>query len=209
MSRLLLPLAGIVTFFLLSLVTVRTLKPRQPRLFFLGYAAMLLVVTAYAYVRLWPLRSLDDGAGLLVCLLLQTLMCLTMWNSFYSLLWGFSGGLMHDLYNEEDLRHVDRLVGSYERGPQRGAPNAAAALGTPQRGSRAGDPVRERGLDRILSRRLPNLDTGGYIKVHDEMLRLRWKGRIVALGTLATFKIFSLGMGGGVNRVRDASVSQK
>ena len=182
MSRLLLPLAGIVTFFLLSLVTVRTLKPRQPRLFFLGYAAMLLVVTAYAYVRLWPLRSLDDGAGLLVCLLLQTLMCLTMWNSFYSLLWGFSGGLMHDLYNEEGLRRVDRLVGSYER---------------------------ETGLDRILSRRLPNLEAGGYIEVHDEMLRLRWKGRIVALGTLATFKIFSLGMGGGVNRVRDASVSQK
>ena len=47
------------------------------------------------------------------CLLLQMLMCLTMWNSFYSLLWGFSGGLMHDLYNDEELRHVDRLVRSY------------------------------------------------------------------------------------------------
>ena len=44
MSRLLLPLAGIVIFFLLSLVTVRALKPRQPRLFFLGYAVLLLVV---------------------------------------------------------------------------------------------------------------------------------------------------------------------
>jgi hypothetical protein len=198
MSRLLLPLAGIVTFFLLSLVTVRTLKPRQPRLFFLGYAALLLVVAAYVYVRLWPLDSLDDAAGLLACLLLQTLMCLTMWNSFYSLLWGFSGGLMHDLYNEEGLRHVDALVGSYERGPQRGAPNAAAALGTPQRGSRAGDPEREAGLDRILSRRIPNLEAGGYIEVRDETLRLRWKGRIIALGTLAAFKTFSLGMGGGI-----------
>jgi hypothetical protein len=182
MSRLLLPLAGIVTFFLLSLVTVRTLKPRQPRLFFLGYAALLLVVTAYVYVRLWPLISLDDGVGLLACLLLQTLMCLTIWNSFYSLLWGFSGGLMHDLYNEESLRHVDRLVGSYER---------------------------EAGLDRILSRRLPNLETGGYIEMRDETLRLRWKGRVIALGTLAAFKTFSLGMGGGVNRLRDASASQK
>lgn len=171
MSRLLLPVAGIVTFFLLSLVTVRTLKPKQPRLFFLGYAVVLLVAAAYVYVRLWPLRSLDDGAGLLACLLLQALSCLTMWNSFYSLLWGFSGGLMHDLYNDESLRQVDRLVGSYER---------------------------DGGLDRILSRRLPNLEAGGYIDVRDGTLRLRWKGRVVALGTLAAFKTFSLGMGGGV-----------
>jgi hypothetical protein len=181
MIRLLLPLAGIVIFFLLSLVTVRILKPRQPRLFFLGYATLLLIVAAGVYVRLWPLASLDDGAGLLACLLLQTLMCLTMWNSFYSLLWGFSGGLMHDLYNEPDLRHVDRLVGSYER---------------------------EAGLDRILSRRLPNLEAGGYIEVRDATIRLQLKGRIVALGTLAAFRIFSLGMGGGVNRLRDASAGR-
>jgi hypothetical protein len=181
MIRLLLPLAGIVIFFLLSLVTVRILKPRQPRLFFLGYATLLLIVAAGVYVRLWPLTSLDDAAGLLACLLLPTLMCLTMWNSFYSLLWGFSGGLMHDLYNEPDLRHVDRLVGSYER---------------------------EAGLDRILSRRLPNLEAGGYIEVRDATIRLQLKGRIVALGTLAAFRIFSLGMGGGVKRLRDASAGR-
>ena len=191
MSRLLLPFAGIVAFFLLSLVTVRLVKPRQPRLFFLGYAALLLVVAAYAYIRLWPLNSLDDGAGLLGCLLLQTLICLTMWNAFYSLLWGFSGGLMHDLYKEENLRHVDRLIGSYERGPQRG------------------DAERGPGLNRILSRRLPNLEAGGYIEVRDETLRLRWKGRIIALGTLAAFRTFSLGMGGGINRLRDASAGQE
>ena len=126
MIRMLVPLAGIAVFFLLSLVTVRTWQPRQPRLFFLAYALLLLAAAAYVYVVIWPLESLDDGVGLLACLLLQLLMCLTMWNSFYSLLWGFSGGLMHDLYNEEDLRHVDRLVRSYERGP-----SAAAALGTP------------------------------------------------------------------------------
>lgn len=185
MSRLLLPLAGIVTFFLLSLVTVRVLKPRQPRLFFLGFASLLLVVAAYAYVRLWPLNSLDDGAGLLACLLLQTLMCLTMWNAFYSLLWGFSGGLMHDLYNDEHLRHVDRLIGSYERGPQRGLVGSN------------GD-AENIGLDRILSRRLPNLEAGGYIEVRDENIRLKGKGRIIALGTLAAFRAFSLGMGGGI-----------
>ena len=174
MLRLLVPLAGIVSFFLLSLVTVRALKPRQPRLFFLGYALLLLVVAAYVYTRLWPLDTLDDRAGLLCCLLLQMLMCLTMWNGFYSLLWGFSGGLMHDLYNddrEDGLRRVDRLVASYETAT---------------------------GVDRILARRLPNLEAGGYLELRDGMLRLKPKGRAIAIGTLAAFKVFSLGMGGGV-----------
>ena len=182
MSRLLLPLAGATTFFLLSLVTVRALKPRQPRLFFLGYAVLLLAVAAYVYLRRWPLRSLDDAAGLLACLLLQTLMCLTMWNSFYSLLWGFSGGLMHDLYNDPQLRSVDALVASYERAE---------------------------GLDRILSRRLPNLQAGGYIEVRDDTLRLRGKGRVIAWGTLAAFKTFSLGMGGGIKHLSDASAGHE
>src|SRR5512134_3038966 len=103
MLRLLVPLAGIISFFLLSLVTVRTLKPRQPRLFFLSYALLLLMAFAAIYLRFWPLETMDDMVGLASCLLLQTLMCLTMWNAFYSLLWGFSGGLMHDLYNDERL----------------------------------------------------------------------------------------------------------
>ncbi len=182
MIRLLLPLAGIVAFFLLSLLTVRILKPRQPRVFFLVYATLLLILAAFVYLRLWPLERLDDDIGLLTCLLVQALMCLTMWNSFYSLLWGFSGGLMHDLYNDPELRHVDRLVRSYQR---------------------------ESGLDRILARRLPNLELGGYVDCRDDTLRLRWKGRMIALGTLAAFKVFSLGMGGGVNRLHDASASRE
>jgi hypothetical protein len=98
-------------------------------------------------------------------------MCLTIWNTFYSLLWGFSGGLMHDLYNHEQVRDVGRLVGSY-RG--------------------------EGTIDRILGRRLPNLETGGYVELTDHELRLRPKGRVIALGTLVAFKLFSLGMGGGI-----------
>src|SRR5437588_6466901 len=148
MLRLLLPFAGIVAFFLLSLVTVRVLKPRQPRLFFLAYALLLLIVAVYIYVKAWPLNSMDDGAGLLACVLLQTLMCLTMWNAFYSLLWGFSGGLMDDLYSAPELRHVDRLVRSYER---------------------------DTGLDRILFRRLPNLEAGRDIEIRNRRLRARWE----------------------------------
>ena len=171
MIRLLLPLAGIIAFFLLSLMTVRLLRPKQPRRFFLVYAMLLQLAAAYVYVQIWPLDSLEASAGFVSCLLLQALMCLTMWNAFYSLLWGFSGGLMHDLYNRADLRHVDRLVRLYE-----------------------GDA----GLDRILARRLPNLAAGGYIDLRDDTLRLRWKGRVIAVGTLVAFRAFSLGMGGGI-----------
>jgi hypothetical protein len=170
--RLVLPLAGIVVFFLLSLVTVRLVKPRQPRLFFLGYAVALLPATAWTYVSFWPIAGAEDAAGLMACLLLQTLFCLTFWNGFYSLLWGFSGGLMFDLYNDPALRHTDRLVRSYE-----------------------GDVA---GTDRIMARRLPNLASGGYITIAGDTLRLRLKGRLIAIGTLAAFKVFSLGMGGGV-----------
>jgi hypothetical protein len=169
--RLWVPLAGSAAFFLLSLLTVRLLRPADPKRFFLGYATVLLLAAAYLYVRLWPLESMEALAGLVCCLLLQALICLTMWNSFYSLLWGFSGGLMHDLYNEDELRQVDRLVSSYQ------------GVG---------------GFDRILARRLPNLAAGGYIELREQTLRLRWKGRVIALGTLAAFKTFSLGMGGGV-----------
>ena len=171
MIRLFVPLAGTCVFFLLSLVTVRLLRPADPKRFFLRYATVLLIAAAYLYVRLWPLESMEALAGLVCCLLLQALIRLTMWNSFYSLLWGFSGGLMHDLYNEDELRHVDRLVRSYQ------------GVG---------------GLDRILARRLPNLAAGGYIELREQTLRLRWKGRVIAVGTLAAFKTFSLGMGGGV-----------
>jgi hypothetical protein len=171
MVRLLVPLAGIALFFLLSWATVRVLKPRRPRSFFLAYASLLLLASGSVYLRFWPLTNIDNAVGLLSVLLLQALMCVTMWNSFYSLLWGFSGGLMHDLYNREDLRHVERLIESYER---------------------------PTGLDRILSRRLPNLEVGGYLEVQDDTMRLRPKGRAIAWGTLAAFKVFSLGMGGGV-----------
>ncbi len=112
--------------------------------------------------------------GLVACLLLQALVCLTMWNAFYSLLWGFSGSLMYDLLQRRArCATVDRLVRSYQ----------------------GADPV----LDRILARRLPNLAARRLGRAcGTTTLRLRPKGRVIALGTLAAFKVFSLGMGGGV-----------
>ena len=124
-------------------------------------------------VRRWPLDDVVDVARLVVaCLLLQALACLTMWNAFYSLLWGFSGSMMYDVHNVARLRDRDRLVLSYQ----------------------GADPLR----DRILARRLPNLAGGGWVDLTRRDLRLRPKGRVLALGTLAAFKFFSLGMGGGV-----------
>lgn len=168
---MLLPIAGAVAFFLLSLVTVRIVRPREPRRFFLAYALALLAAAAAAYLWIWPLRTTEDALGLASGLLLQLLACLTMWNAFYSLLWGFSGSLMHDLYTDPSVRDRAALIRSY-----------------------AG----EGRVDRILARRLPNLQRGGWIDLHGEALTLRPKGRFMARGTLLAFKVFSLGMGGGV-----------
>jgi hypothetical protein len=169
--RLLLPLAGVAAFFVLSWATVRVLRPRDPKRFFLIYALALLVAAAVVYVSLWPLVTIEDVLGLASGLLFQLLVCLTMWNAFYSLLWGFSGSMIYDLFNDQSLRDRETLVRSY-----------------------AGDGV----VDRILARRLPNLVRGGWVESHGQTLRLRPKGRVLALGTLAAFKVFSLGMGGGV-----------
>jgi hypothetical protein len=169
--RLVLPLTGVSIFFALSWATVRLLRPREPRRFFLLYALLLLVGTAFTYVTLWPLARVDDALGLVACVLLQMLACLTLWNAFYSLLWGFSGSLMYDILDDPSLRDRERLIRSYE-----------------------GDGE----LDRIMARRLPNLVRGGWLERRADTLRLQPKGRILALGTLAAFKMFSLGMGGGI-----------
>ena len=171
MIRLLVPLAAVGVFFVCSWATVRFYRPREPRRFFLAYALLLLVATALVTVWLWPLEQVEDALGLTAALLLQLLACLTMWNAFYSLLWGFSGSLMHDVLNDSALRHRERLIRAYE-----------------------GDGE----LDRILARRVPNLVRGGWVESRGNTLHLRPKGRLMALGTLASFKVFSLGMGGGI-----------
>jgi hypothetical protein len=171
LTRLVVPLAAVGVFFVCSWATVRFYRPREPRRFFLAYALLLLVATAVVIARLWPIAQVEDVLGLTSSLLLQLLACLTMWNAFYSLLWGFSGSLMHDVFNDATLRHRERLIRSYE-----------------------GDG----GLDRILARRVPNLVRGGWVDSRGDTLRLRPKGRLMAFGTLVSFKVFSLGMGGGI-----------
>jgi hypothetical protein len=169
--RLLLPLTSVGVFFACSWATVRLLRPPEPRRYFLAYALLLLAAAAGIYAGRWPLRSIEDALGLASCLLLQLLACLTLWNAFYSLLWGFSGSLMYDLFNDTALRTEQRLIRSYEG---------------------------EDGVDRIMARRLPNLARGGWISLRGRTLRLTAKGRLLAIGTLAAFKFFALGMGGGV-----------
>ena len=95
MVRLIVPLAAVAIFFACSWTTVRFFHPREPRRFFLLYALLLLVATTVVILRYWPIVSEEDALGLLAALLLQLLACLTMWNAFYSLLWGFSGSLMN------------------------------------------------------------------------------------------------------------------
>jgi hypothetical protein len=169
--RLVAPLIASTIFFVLAIATVRLARPKTPRLFFLAYAALLLVVSGVVSEIVWPVTVLDDAIALAACLVLQLLACLTMWNAFYSLLWGFSGTMMYELYTNSALRDRERLIRSYERPGQ---------------------------LDRIMARRLPSLISGGWVKADGRVLRLLPKGRLIAIGTLISYKVFSLGMGGGV-----------
>jgi hypothetical protein len=171
MIRLLLPVAGTVVFFGLSFVTVRVFHPRDPKRFFLIYAVALAAASAAVYRHFWPMLRIEDAFGLAADTLLQLLACFTIWNSFYSLLWGFSGGLMYDLYNNPPLRARDALVRSYEGD---------------------GD------VDRMMARRLPNLTRGGWLTFDGRSLGLTLKGRAIARGTLLAYRFFSLGMGGGI-----------
>jgi len=170
--RLVIPAGGTVAFFALAWTTVRVIRPKEPRKFFLVYALALLPLAAWLSTRLWPVVLVDDAVLLAAELLLQLLACFTIWNSFYSILWGFSGSLMHDLVTDPAVRHRERLIASYEAG--------------------------EGGVDRMMARRLPNLVRGGWIDYERRTLTIRPKGRWIAMGTMAAYKVFSLGMGGGV-----------
>lgn len=171
MIRFVLPVLGVVVFFLLAFVTVRFFQPRDPKRFFLIYLLLIAAAQSAIYVRLWPLAALEDGLGLTACVLVQMLACFTLWNSFYSLLWGFSGGLMYDLVNDPALRDRERLIRSYEGD---------------------GD------VDRMMARRLPNMIAGGWLSRDGDRLQLSTKGRVIALGTIASYRAFSLGEGGGI-----------
>src|SRR5205823_5191203 len=132
---------------------------------------LLLVGDTLAYRVFWSIDRVEDALGLVTGLLLLLLACLTMWNAFYSLLWGFSGSLMHDLLADAELRDRERLIRSYEgEGP----------------------------IDRICGGRRPNLGRGGWGARGGDRLRLRPRGQVRGGGTPASFRVFSLGRGGGV-----------
>ena len=175
--RLLVPLAGVGVFFLLSLVDRSDLCNRASRSCFFS-------PTRVCCSRRPPSSTcgsgrsnrLDDGVGLLACLLLQALAVPDDVECVLQPAVGVLG--RHDArpHNDEDLRDVDRLVRSYQGSAEsRRAPTASW-----------------RGVCRTSAARRRTRAAG------TTTLRLRWKGRVLALGTLAAFKTFSLGMGGGV-----------
>jgi hypothetical protein len=170
-SRLVVPSAASALFVILSIATIRLFRPRQPRTVFFAYASVLLVVSGALLASVWPLDSPDDAIAAAACVTLQLLACLTIWNLFYSVLWGFSGTMLYELLTSAELRNRDRLVRSY-----------------------AGDGR----IHRMLARRLPNLARGGWISIEERTLCVRPKGRVVAFCTRVTFRLFSLGKGGGV-----------
>ncbi len=175
-------LLGVLLFLLyllLSWITVFFFRPRCPRHFFLLYWAVLSGLYIFCTTR---------GAGLpedqiqlaawFSGLIFYTVCCFTMWNSFYSILWGFSGGLLADFCANQDLCHVDSISQSYSK-----TKNLTDA---PQE------------MDRMLNRRIPGLIGGGYLKLEDGHFKVEPKGKTIAILTLVLYSIFALGKGGGI-----------
>src|SRR5262245_46459812 len=108
-----LPIAGTVAFLVLAIAIVRGCRPAQPRRWFLVLLLAMAVGVGVLFSAVHPVRDVNDAIAFTACVLLQALLSFTVWNTFYSILWGFSGGLCHDLLADERLRHVDRLVGAY------------------------------------------------------------------------------------------------
>ena len=109
MIRLLLPVAAIGVFFALSWATVFVFHPRDPKRFFLGYALLLLIATTVAYRALWRIARIERRARAGVRSAAAVSRLPDDVERVYSVLWGFSGSLMHDLFNEPPLRDRERL----------------------------------------------------------------------------------------------------
>lgn len=164
-------------------IVVFWLKPKVPRNYFLAllvlYGLVYLKVTAFSFSEASDLQI----TAWFSALIFYVLSCFTFWNSFYSVLWGFSGGMLADFCSDSKLLKVDEIVHFYE---------GAAGQSDDQ-------------MNRMLLRRLPSLETGGYIEKRDGQYRTLPKGNLLARITKFLYSFFALGKGGGISDDRELS----
>lgn len=161
-------------FFLLTLIYIRLKKNTRPRNIF--FFMMIIVLIAYyiSFLIFFDLDSSGRKFEFVANLFFLILCCLTTWNVFYSILWGFSGGIISDLYENKDIRTMEKVISLYD----------------PNDGSN---------MNRMMKRRVPNLTEGGYITFHEETLHLTFKGHFIAIFTSLLQTFFNLGLGGGIH----------
>lgn len=177
MAYLLLAFILFVIYFICSWAVVFFFSPKVPRnyflLFLLVFAAVYLFLTLPFSSEMTEVQLAAWFSGLVS----YVLVCFTMWNTFYSVLWGFSGGLLADFVSQNELRSVERIVAHY-RGPM--------------------DPNDVKAMDRMLKRRVPGLLGGQYVEGTETGFRSLGKGKFLALITLFLYWFFALGRGGGI-----------
>lgn len=182
MSYLLSSIVFFILYFILSWITVYFFKPKVPRNYFLLYIILLSI--AYSLLNFsHDLMDDDWKAAAFMCGLISFIVAgFTHWNSFYSILWGFTGGIVADLYEKPNLRKTEFIVYEYV----------------------GGELDKSKDMDRMLKRRVPGLIEGNYLNVlEDKSFKLQPKGIFLAKVTSILYKTFSLGKGGGLANASD------
>lgn len=176
MSYLLLALGFFIVYFLSSWIVVYFFKPRVPRHYFLLFLIFYAAVYGYSTRAVFSLADDVTSAAWFCGFALYILACFTMWNSFYSILWGFSGGLLADFCADPALCKTDSIIHSYQ-----GTSHVSADS-----------------MDRMLKRRIPSLEKDGILVFDKGTYKVGPKGQLIAVLTLILYRFFNLGRGGGI-----------
>lgn len=170
-------IATFAIYFSFCWATVFYLKPKVPRNSFLLLLILFATTFAVLSFNFCEIKTNEDFSAFYAGWILFILMGLTMWNSFYSILWGFSGGILADIKSNPGLNNSESIISSYM-----GQDNSQ-------------DPL---AMDRMLKRRIPGLLEANYITIQDERFQLTSKGHLLACITSFLYKFYSLGKGGGI-----------
>lgn len=184
-----------ICFFVFSWGVVYFFQPQTPRHFFLLFILLFGFLASILNLKMFPPQSNTDYLNFTCALLAFLTSALTVWNTFYSVLWGFSGGLLAELTERVELRDVNKLIDSYENGQSKQE--------TSEMTLKIDSNTK---IDRMLRRRLPNLIEGKFVYFQNEKLFILPKGMWISRLTKILYVFFALGRGGGIveNKERNA-----
>jgi hypothetical protein len=189
MTSVILAAIAYVIFLVLSWAIIRSLKvtgdrhlknnkiyPQGPKKVFFWLAIVMSLVYTAACILIQGLDKTVYIVGWLTGLVCLLFACYAFGLMiFYSIFWGFSTGIIANLYSFEDVSTKDDLIKFYKNPSDQN--------------------------DRIFGQRIQILKENGYIELSNDSVTLTKKGHITALITKFLCNFFSLGKGGGMNDV--------